>query len=86
MELDSETEIYPGHSDSTTVGREWERNPFIRIWRGLDREGSQSCLALGDSATLVLLGPDYDGGHKAWVRWPDGSDDIIAGSAVEATS
>src|ERR1019366_8370006 len=86
MELDSETEIYPGHSDSTTVGREWERNPFIRIWRGLDREGSQSCLALGGSATLVLLGPDYDGGHKAWVRWPDGSDDIIAGSAVEATS
>jgi hydroxyacylglutathione hydrolase len=33
-------------------------------------------------ATLVLWAPDYDGGHKAWVRWPDGSDDIVPGSQV----
>ena len=33
--------------------------------------------------TLVLLGDDYDGGHKAWVRWPDGRDDIVPGSRVE---
>ena len=84
MELDSDTEVYPGHADSSTVAREWEHNPFIRIWRGLDREGTQSCIALGDPATLVLLGPDYDGGHKAWVRWGDGSDDVIPGSQVEA--
>ena len=31
------------------------------------------CTALGEPATLVLWGPDYDGGHKAWVRWPDGA-------------
>ena len=31
----------------------------------------------------VLLGDDYDGGHKAWVRWPDGRDDIVPGSQVE---
>jgi glyoxylase-like metal-dependent hydrolase (beta-lactamase superfamily II) len=86
MELDSETEIYPGHADATSVAREWEHNPFIRIWRGLDREGTQSCVALGDSATLILLGPDYDGGHKAWVRWPDGSDDVVPGSQVESIS
>ena len=86
MELDSETEIYPGHADATSVGREWEHNPFIRIWRGLDREGTQSCVALGDSATLILLGPDYDGGHNAWVRWPDGSDDVVPGSQVESIS
>ena len=84
MELDPATEIHPGHSEATTVAHEWEHNPFIRIWRGLDREGSQSCVALGDAATLILLGPDYDGGHKAWVRWPDGSDDIVPGSRVEA--
>jgi hydroxyacylglutathione hydrolase len=30
----------------------------------------------------VLWAPDYDGGHKAWVRWPDGRDDIVAGSVV----
>jgi hydroxyacylglutathione hydrolase len=38
--------------------------------------------ALGEKATLVLLGDDYDGGHKAWVRWPDGRDDIVPGSKV----
>jgi len=37
----------------------------------------------GEQATLVLLGDDYDGGHKAWVRWPDGRDDIVPGSRVE---
>ena len=35
-----------------------------------------------DEATLVLWAPDYDGGHKAWVRWDDGRDDIVPGSAV----
>jgi hydroxyacylglutathione hydrolase len=30
----------------------------------------------------VLWGPDYDGGHKAWVRWDDGRDDIVPGSMV----
>ena len=39
--------------------------------------------ALGEPATLILLGDDYDGGHKAWVRWPDGADDIVPGSQVE---
>ncbi len=34
-------------------------------------------------ATLVLFGDDYDGGHKAWVRWPDGRDDIVPGSQVQ---
>ena len=73
MELPHETQIQPGHSDATTVGHEWDHNPFIRVWRGLDGEGSERCLALGEPATLILLAPDYDGGTKAWVRWPDGS-------------
>jgi len=85
MELPPETVIYPGHAEATTVGQEWECNAFIRIWRGLDREGSEPCTALGRPATLVLLGRDYDGGTKAWVRWPDGSDDIVPGSRVERT-
>lgn len=83
MELPSETVIYPGHSDRTTVGDEWEKNGFIRVWRGLDPEGTEACKALGEPATLVLLGQDYDGGTKAWVRWPDGADDIVPGSKVE---
>ena len=55
----------------------------MRIWRGLDPEGEEPCTAMGEPATLVLLGDDYDGGHKAWVRWPDGSDDIVPGSQVK---
>ena len=72
----------PGHTDPTTVADELEHNRFVRIWRGLDPEGSEHCTALGEPATLILLGDDYDGGHKAWVRWPDGSDDIVPGSRV----
>jgi hydroxyacylglutathione hydrolase len=82
MELPKDTTIYPGHTESTTVGHEWQSNSFIRIWRGLDGEGSEPCLAMGEPATLILLGDDYDGGKKAWIRWPDGSDDIVGGSQV----
>jgi hydroxyacylglutathione hydrolase len=83
MELPPDTVIYPGHAEATTVAREWDSNQFIRIWRGLDAEGAEPCTALGEPATLVLLGEDYDGGTKAWVRWPDGTDDIVPGSKVE---
>jgi hydroxyacylglutathione hydrolase len=86
MELPPDTVIYPGHAAPTSVGREWEFNPFIRVWRGLDAEGSERCTALGEPATLVLLGEDYDGGTKAWVRWEDGSDDIVPGSRVERSA
>ncbi len=83
MELPGETIVYPGHTDATSVAREWEENAFIRVWRGLDAEGSERCVALGEPATLILLGADYDGGKKAWVRWTDGKDDIVPGSRVD---
>jgi hydroxyacylglutathione hydrolase len=83
MALPPETVIQPGHTDATTVGEEFENNKFIRLWRGLDEEGTEEVKALGEPATLVLLGDDYDGGHKAWVRWPDGRDDIVPGSKIE---
>jgi hydroxyacylglutathione hydrolase len=86
MELAPETTIRPGHTEPTTVGEEWEGNAFIRVWRGVDPEGGEGCTALGEPATLILLGDDYDGGHKAWVRWPDGSDDIVPGSQVQRDS
>jgi hydroxyacylglutathione hydrolase len=83
MDLPSDTRVHPGHTEPTTIGEEWERNAFIRLWRGLDEEGQEPCRVGEDEATLVLWAPDYDGGHKAWVRWPDGSDDIVPGSRVE---
>jgi hydroxyacylglutathione hydrolase len=85
LTLPPETEIHPGHTDPTTVADEWEGNAFVRVWRGLDPEGDEPCTAMGEPATLVLLGDDYDGGHKAWVRWADGRDDIVPGSQVERT-
>ena len=83
LALPPETVIRPGHTEPTTVADELESNPFVRIWRGADPEGTQPCRALGEPATLILWAPDYDGGHKAWVRWADGSDDIVPGSRVE---
>jgi hydroxyacylglutathione hydrolase len=83
LALPPETTIRPGHTDPTTVAEEWDGNAFVRVWRGLDPEGSEECSALGEPATLILLGDDYDGGHKAWIRWPDGSDDIVPGSRIE---
>jgi glyoxylase-like metal-dependent hydrolase (beta-lactamase superfamily II) len=89
MKLPPETRIHPGHREPSTIGEEWEQNPFIRIWRGLDEEGSEP-VTLGpadaeerESATLVLWAPDYDGGNKAWVRLEDGSDAIVGGSQVK---
>jgi len=83
LQLPPETTIRPGHTDPTTVAEEFEHNAFVRLWRGLDDEGSEPCTVFGDQpATLILLGDDYDGGHKAWVRWPDGADDIVPGSQV----
>jgi glyoxylase-like metal-dependent hydrolase (beta-lactamase superfamily II) len=89
MRLPPETRVHPGHRGPTTIGEEWERNPFIRIWRGLDEESADRC-SLGppdaeerEEATLVLWAPDYDGGNKAWVRFPDGTDAIVGGSQVK---
>jgi len=83
MKLPPETTVRPGHTDPSTIGEEWEGNSFVRVWRGEDPEGDEPCTAFGDPATLVLLGDDYDGGHKAWVRWPDGRDDIVPGSQIQ---
>jgi hydroxyacylglutathione hydrolase len=83
MRLEPETRVHPGHREPTTIGREWESNPFVRVWRGIEEELSEPCKVRGEDATLVLWAPDYDGGHKAWVRYPDGRDAIVGGSQVE---
>jgi hydroxyacylglutathione hydrolase len=83
MKLPSETRVLPGHTDETTIGREWEENPFVRVWRGAQPEGTDRCRVGGDDATLIVWSPDYDGGGKAWVRFDDGRDAIVGGSRVE---
>jgi hydroxyacylglutathione hydrolase len=83
MKLPPETRVYPGHTDDTTIGREWEQNAFVRVWRGADAEGGEQVRVGGRPATLVVWSPDYDGKGKAWVRFEDGTDAIVGGSRVE---
>jgi glyoxylase-like metal-dependent hydrolase (beta-lactamase superfamily II) len=83
MKLPAETRVYPGHTDETTIGREWDQNPFVRVWRGETPEGNERVHVGGRDATLVVWSPDYDGKGKAWVRFEDGTDAIVGGSRVE---
>jgi hydroxyacylglutathione hydrolase len=83
MKLPPETRVLPGHTDETIIGREWEVNPFVRVWRGAESEGSEPVRVAGEDATLIVWSPDYDGGGKAWVRFGDGRDAIVGGSRVE---
>jgi hydroxyacylglutathione hydrolase len=89
MKLDHSVRVHPGHTTPSSIGEEWENNPFVRVWRGLDEEGSEP-VSIGpadadqrEQATLILWAPDYDGGNKAWVRLEDGSDAIVGGSQVK---
>jgi glyoxylase-like metal-dependent hydrolase (beta-lactamase superfamily II) len=82
MGLPHELVVYPGHSEETTIGREWDENPFVRVWRGVEPEGTERCHVGGAAATLVVWSNDYDGGGKAWVRFGDGRDAIVGGSRV----
>jgi hydroxyacylglutathione hydrolase len=83
MELPHDTRVHPGHTDPTSIGAEWKDNPFIRLWRGLDEESDERCTVWDKPATLVLFATDYDGGHKAWIRWDEsGEDQIVPGSQV----
>jgi glyoxylase-like metal-dependent hydrolase (beta-lactamase superfamily II) len=83
LELPDATRVLPGHSDETTIGRERQENPFIRVWSGAEEEGSERVRVGGRDATLLVWSPDYDGNGKAWVRYDDGSEATVGGSRVE---
>jgi hydroxyacylglutathione hydrolase len=82
MAMAHERRLLPGHTDESTIGREWAENPFVRIWRGAAPEGTERVSVRGKPATLIVWSPDYDGKGKAWVRFDDGTDAIVGGSAV----
>jgi hydroxyacylglutathione hydrolase len=83
MEMPKTRLLMPGHSDLSTIGGEWANNPFIRVWRGEDPEGTERVKVGDRDATLIVWSDDYDGKGKAWVRFDDGTDAIVGGSAVE---
>ena len=83
MALPDAMRVLPGHTDETTIGREREHNPFVRVWSGAEPEGTERVEVGGRPATLLVWSPDYDGKGKAWVRFDDGGDAIVGGSRVK---
>jgi len=86
LTLPPETKIYPGHGDTTTVRQELERNPFVRLWRGQEEPGTRPGRVDGKRVTIEVWAKDYDGGHKAQVRFLDGKVSIVPGSKVQKVS
>ena len=83
MGLPREMTVHPGHTEPTSIREEWENNPFIRMWRGVDKPAEKRCTAFGQPATLLLSATDYDGGNKCQVRFDEGNAlDIVPGSQV----
>jgi glyoxylase-like metal-dependent hydrolase (beta-lactamase superfamily II) len=82
MALPREMRAWPGHADPTTIGEEWERNPFVRAWRGAEAPGTARCEVEGRAGTILVDARDYDGGRKCWVRFDDARDEIVPGSRV----
>ena len=82
MELPPETRVLPGHTDETTIGREWEENPFVRFWRGLEPGGEERGQVGGEDVTILVDSPDYDGKGKLLVQFEDGREAILGGSRV----
>ena len=80
MELPPETRVLPGHTDETTIGREWEENPFVRYWRGAGRRGRRAVPRRGrrgdDRRRLARLRRQ----GQVPVRLADGREAIVGGS------
>jgi hydroxyacylglutathione hydrolase len=83
MTLPPEVRVLPGHTDETTIGREWDENPFVTYWRGETPSIDERVRVGGADATLLVWSPDYDGKGKAMVRFGDGREAIVGGSRVE---
>ena len=70
------TYTHAGHY-AQIIRRCYRRRVLIAVSNSILRDA----YAPHEEATLVLWGPDYDGTHKAWVRFADG-DQIVGGSRV----
>ena len=83
MTLSPDICVLPGHTEETTIGREWESNPFVVHWRGESPSLGEAVEIAGEAAELFVWSPDYDGNGKALVRFTDGREAIVGGSRVE---
>lgn len=83
MALPPTVRVLPGHTDETSVRREWDENPFVRYWRGLAAEDGRRCRVAGEEALVVVWSPDYDGKGKALVRFGSGDEAIVGASRID---
>jgi glyoxylase-like metal-dependent hydrolase (beta-lactamase superfamily II) len=83
MTLPPALRVLPGHTDETTVAREWDENPFVRFWRGLAEADGRRCRVGGEAGTVLVWSPDYDGKGKLLVRLDSGVERIAGASRVE---
>jgi hydroxyacylglutathione hydrolase len=83
MTLDPTMRVLPGHTDETTIGREWDANPFVRFWRGLEPEDGARCRVGRAEGVVLVRSPDYDGKGKLLVRLDGGEERIVGASRVE---
>lgn len=82
MALPHDLRVLPGHTEETTIEREWEENPFVRYWRGVAGEDGRTCQVHGEDAVVVVWSPDYDGKGKALVRFSGGDEAIVGASRI----
>ncbi|HUD72097.1 MAG TPA: MBL fold metallo-hydrolase [Dongiaceae bacterium] len=85
LALPDRVRVAPGHAEPTTIGAERAGNPFLRVMTGAAPEGTARCRYSLRAARLIVWAADYDGGHKAWVRFDDGAEATVPGSRVERT-
>jgi hydroxyacylglutathione hydrolase len=76
--------VAPGHSEPTSIGHERSTNPFLRVLSGADAEGTGTGRFDGVPVRVIVEARDYDGGTKAWIRFPDGGDATVPGSRLSA--
>jgi len=85
LALPDSTRLAPGHADPTTISEERAGNPFLRVMLGLAPEGDDTARYGGLDVRLVVWARDYDGGRKAWIRFPNGDEATVPGSRVDVS-
>jgi hydroxyacylglutathione hydrolase len=85
LALPDDVRVAPGHADPTTIGAERAANPFLRVMLGSAPPGEVPARFAGRDVRLIVWARDYDGGFKAWVRFPDGDEATVPGSRVDRT-
>ena len=76
--------MLPGHTEETTIGREWEQTRSSATGAASMPTAREPVHVGGETATLVVWSPDYDGKGKALVRFADGARRSSAARASSA--